>query len=103
MAVSEAVSEVQLDFENQMFVELLAEDGLVVLARLATPQTTRQRRANTKRYFAHRGLGLDRLLLKFLKLYCDPHHVVLVLNTSPAHEVRGQRSCMNYANLFTTS
>lgn len=25
--------EVQLDFENQMFVELLAEDGLVVLAR----------------------------------------------------------------------
>ena len=26
--------EVQLDFENQMFVELLAEDGLIVLARL---------------------------------------------------------------------
>lgn len=25
--------EVQLDFENQMFIELLAEDGLVVLAR----------------------------------------------------------------------
>lgn len=25
--------EVQLDFQNQMFVELLAEDGLVVLAR----------------------------------------------------------------------
>lgn len=25
--------EIQLDFENQMFVELLAEDGMVVLAR----------------------------------------------------------------------
>ena len=28
--------EVQLDFENQMFIELLAEDGLVVLARYVT-------------------------------------------------------------------
>ena len=28
-----AADEVQLDFEKQMFVELLAEDGLVVLAR----------------------------------------------------------------------
>ena len=26
--------EVQLDFENQMFIELLAQDGMVVLARL---------------------------------------------------------------------
>ena len=25
--------EVQLDFENQMFIELLAQDGMVVLAR----------------------------------------------------------------------
>ena len=25
--------EIQLDFENQMFIELLAQDGMVVLAR----------------------------------------------------------------------
>ena len=36
-----------------------------------------------------RGLGLERLFLKFLKLYSDPHQLVLVLNTSPAHQVRG--------------
>ena len=30
----------------------------------------------------YRGLGLDRLFLKFLKLYCDPHNLVLVLNAS---------------------
>ncbi|CAI8009787.1 DNA repair endonuclease XPF [Geodia barretti] len=57
--------EVQLDFENQMFIELLAQDGMVVLAR---------------------GLGLERLFLKFLKLYSDHHQLVLVLNTSPAHQ-----------------
>lgn len=34
-----------------------------------------------------RGLGLDRLFLKFLKLYSDPHNLVLVVNTSSAQEV----------------
>ena len=29
--------EIQLDFENQMFIELLAEDGMVLLAR-SVPQ-----------------------------------------------------------------
>ena len=28
--------EVQLDFQNQMFVELLSEDGMVLLARYCT-------------------------------------------------------------------
>jgi len=28
-----AEGEVQLDFENQMFVELLSEDGLIIMAR----------------------------------------------------------------------
>ena len=28
-----AESETQLDFENQMFVELLSEDGLIITAR----------------------------------------------------------------------
>jgi len=28
-----AESEIQLDFENQMFVELLSEDGLIITAR----------------------------------------------------------------------
>lgn len=28
-----AEGEIQLDFENQMFVELLSEDGLIIMAR----------------------------------------------------------------------
>lgn len=35
----------------------------------------------------NRGLGLDQLMLKFLKLYSDPHNLVLVLNTSSVLEV----------------
>ena len=35
-----------------------------------------------------RGLGLDGLFLNFLKLYSDPHNLVLVLNTSASLEVK---------------
>ena len=35
----------------------------------------------------HRGLGVERLLVKFLKLYCDPHALILVVNTTQTHEV----------------
>ena len=38
-----------------------------------------------------RGLGLERLFLKFLKLYSDPNQLVLVLNTSAAHQVTVQQ------------
>jgi len=38
-----------------------------------------------------RGLGLDRIFLKFLKLYSDPHNLVLVLNTTAAQEVSEKR------------
>ncbi|KAF7243066.1 DNA repair endonuclease XPF [Varanus komodoensis] len=56
---------VQLDHENQIFLDLFHQDGLVICAR---------------------GLGIDRLLLRFLRLYCEPTRLVLVLNTSPAEE-----------------
>lgn len=59
---------VLLEHENQIFLDLFHQDGLVVCAR---------------------GLGIDRLLLRFLRLYCEPASLVLVLNTSPAEEVRG--------------
>lgn len=54
-----------LEHENQVFLDLFHQDGLVVCAR---------------------GLGIDRLLLRFLRLYCEPTSLVLVLNTSPAEE-----------------
>lgn len=49
-----------LQFEDQAFLEQLSEDGLLLMAR---------------------GLGLDRLFLKFLKLYSDSHNLVLAINT----------------------
>lgn len=58
---------VLLEHENQIFLDLFHQDGLVICAR---------------------GLGVDRLLLRFLRLYCEPASLVLVLNTSPAEEVR---------------
>ncbi|XP_029432485.1 DNA repair endonuclease XPF isoform X2 [Rhinatrema bivittatum] len=54
-----------LEHENQIFLDLFHEDGLVITAR---------------------GLGIDRILHNFLRLYCDPANLVLVLNTSPAEE-----------------
>ncbi|XP_053131973.1 DNA repair endonuclease XPF isoform X2 [Hemicordylus capensis] len=54
-----------LEHENQIFLDLFHQDGLVICAR---------------------GLGIDRLLLRFLRLYCEPARLVLVLNTSPAEE-----------------
>ncbi|NWQ75742.1 XPF endonuclease, partial [Columbina picui] len=54
-----------LEHESQIFLELFQRDGLLVCAR---------------------GLGVDRLLLRFLRLYCEPASLVLVLNTSPAEE-----------------
>ncbi|XP_062999093.1 DNA repair endonuclease XPF [Elgaria multicarinata webbii] len=54
-----------LEHETQIFLDLFHQDGLVICAR---------------------GLGIDRLLLRFLRLYCEPARLVLVLNTSPAEE-----------------
>ncbi|XP_039348507.1 DNA repair endonuclease XPF isoform X1 [Mauremys reevesii] len=54
-----------LEHENQVFLDLFHQDGLVICAR---------------------GLGIDRILLRFLRLYCEPASLVLVLNTSPAEE-----------------
>uniref|UniRef100_A0A4W3HSV6 DNA repair endonuclease XPF n=1 Tax=Callorhinchus milii TaxID=7868 RepID=A0A4W3HSV6_CALMI len=54
-----------LEHERQIFLDLFHEDGLVVTAR---------------------GLGVDRILLHFLKLHCDPGNLVLVLNTNVAEE-----------------
>ncbi|XP_069763477.1 DNA repair endonuclease XPF isoform X2 [Narcine bancroftii] len=54
-----------LEHENQIFLDLFHEDGLVITAK---------------------GLGVDRILLNFLKLYCDPGNLVLVLSTNVAEE-----------------
>ncbi|XP_073398989.1 DNA repair endonuclease XPF isoform X1 [Dendrobates tinctorius] len=54
-----------LEYESQIFLDLFHEDGLVITAR---------------------GLGIDRILQNFLRLYCDPGNLVLVLNTGTAEE-----------------
>ncbi|XP_078274426.1 DNA repair endonuclease XPF [Rhinoraja longicauda] len=54
-----------LEYESQIFLDLFHEDGLVITAK---------------------GLGVDRILLNFLRLYCDPGNLLLVLNTNAAEE-----------------
>ncbi|XP_030852545.1 DNA repair endonuclease XPF [Strongylocentrotus purpuratus] len=54
-----------LEYENEMFLNAFQEDGLLVVAR---------------------GLGISRLMLNFLKLYCDPGNLVLVVNTNDYEE-----------------
>ncbi|XP_022100212.1 DNA repair endonuclease XPF-like [Acanthaster planci] len=53
------------EYENQMFLEIFGEDGLLLMAR---------------------GLGIDRIALHILNLYSDPGNLVLVVNTSSSEE-----------------
>ncbi|KAL7299564.1 hypothetical protein TKK_0007641 [Trichogramma kaykai] len=52
-------------YENQMFLEILQEDGLVIAAK---------------------GLGLETVFMNILKAYSDPGHLVLVLGTDDFEE-----------------
>ncbi|XP_072024102.1 DNA repair endonuclease XPF-like [Amphiura filiformis] len=54
-----------LEYENEMFLDLCQENGLLVTAR---------------------GLGIDRILLNFIKLHCDSGNLVLVVNTTNLEE-----------------
>ena len=54
-----------LDFENQMFLDILNEDGLIVAAK---------------------GIGLERVFVSLLKVYGDPGNLVLVLGTDSKEE-----------------
>ena len=54
-----------LEFENQMFIDILNEDGLVITAK---------------------GIGLDSVFVNLLKVYSDPGNLVLVLGTSDKEE-----------------
>lgn len=55
-----------LEFETEMFLSLFGCDGLLVVAE---------------------GMGLDRILLQFMRVYSEPGSLVLLLNTSTAEQV----------------
>ena len=54
-----------LPYANQMFLDILHEDGLVVTAK---------------------GLGLDDVFFSLLKVYSDPGNLVLVVGTNDEEE-----------------
>lgn len=54
-----------LDFENQMFLDILNEDGLVVAAK---------------------GIGLESVFINLLKVYSDAGNLVIVLGTTSKEE-----------------
>ncbi|CAB4012674.1 DNA repair endonuclease XPF, partial [Paramuricea clavata] len=54
-----------LEYESGMFLDVMDEDGLLITAK---------------------GISVDHILINFLKIYCDPASLVLVINTSPQEE-----------------
>ncbi|MBN3288255.1 XPF endonuclease, partial [Polyodon spathula] len=54
-----------LEFETEMFLNLFSSDGLLVTAE---------------------GLGIDRILLQFLRVYSEEGSLVLLLNTTTAEQ-----------------
>ena len=59
------MSTVLLDFENQIYHDMFQNDALLILAE---------------------GLGIERIFMNFIKLFCDPSHLVMILNTHDAEE-----------------
>lgn len=55
-----------LEFETEMFLSLFGCDGLLVAAE---------------------GMGIDRILLQFMRVYSEQGSLVLLLNTSTAEQV----------------
>lgn len=55
-----------LEFETEMFLSLFGSDGLLVAAE---------------------GMGIDRVLLQFMRVYSEPGSLVLLLNTSTPEQV----------------
>ncbi|CAD7087672.1 unnamed protein product [Hermetia illucens] len=57
--------DILLDYERQMFLDLIHHDGLLITAR---------------------GISYDRVLVNILKVYADPGNLILVLNSSDWEE-----------------
>lgn len=55
-----------LEFETEMFLGLFSCDGLLVAAE---------------------GIGIDRILLQFMRVYSDQGSLVLLLNTTTPEQV----------------
>jgi len=56
-----------LEYETEMFVSVFSTDGLLVTAE---------------------GLGIDRILLHFMRVYSEEGSLVLLLNTTTPEQVR---------------
>lgn len=56
-----------LEFETEMFLSLFGADGLLVTAE---------------------GMGIDRILLQFMRVYSEEGSLVLLLNTTVPEQVR---------------
>ena len=54
-----------LDWESRLYLEVMEDDGLLILAK---------------------GLGLDRIFLKIVQTFCKPENLVFVLNTIPEEQ-----------------
>lgn len=56
-----------LEYETEMFVSVFSTDGLLITAE---------------------GLGIDRILLHFMRVYSEEGSLVLLLNTTTPEQVR---------------
>ncbi len=54
-----------LGYENQLYSDMFNTDGLLIMAE---------------------GLGIERVFTNFIKLYSDPSHLVMILNTHDSEE-----------------
>ncbi|XP_017770641.1 PREDICTED: DNA repair endonuclease XPF-like, partial [Nicrophorus vespilloides] len=70
-----------LEYETQMFLDIVHNDGLVVTAK---------------------GLSMDLVLINLFKVYCDPGNLVIVLNCTEFEE-KYYVEKLNNPNVHTTT
>ncbi|CAH0557947.1 unnamed protein product [Brassicogethes aeneus] len=73
--------EYMLEFETQIFLDVIHKDGLVICAK---------------------GLNLDLVILNVLKVYCDPGNLVIVMNANENEEKYFVEK-LNNENVYVTT
>ena len=75
-----------LEYENQMFLEALQDDGLMIVAKYERRTSNDYYIITIKYTIIYRGLGLETVFANILKVYLDPGNLVLVLGTTDRDE-----------------
>lgn len=78
--------EEMLDFERQIFMDVIEKDCLVISAKYINLKLLISSALLYPDVIVFRGLHLDAVVTNLLKAYCDPGNLIIVLNSAESEE-----------------